>query len=176
VFALHYDVGYLAEPMVCYREHETSMTNKLMTENVMQCSDEDISMPWVFKDKVLEVGRPDLVLKCLDAAAYEFARRLTTKRYRQRQASMDSQEFETSLKSHAKNHSEERFVRARVEFYLADYHYWQGDISLARESYARSIRRLPWQPSAWIKWLLASTGSVGAGLRKRRAELLRPRW
>ncbi len=56
VFALHADVGYLSEPMVCYREHELSMTNKLMDQDLDHCTWEDITLPWTMKRKVQERG------------------------------------------------------------------------------------------------------------------------
>src|SRR5215469_1008235 len=38
VFALLFDVGYFAEPMVCYRAHDSSITKTLMRENAEDCA------------------------------------------------------------------------------------------------------------------------------------------
>ena len=39
IFALHHDVAYFAEPMAYYREHELSMTNSFVGEDVRICSE-----------------------------------------------------------------------------------------------------------------------------------------
>ena len=57
VFALYYDVGYFAEPMVCYREHDLSMTTTL-TQNALNdtCAAGDIAVPWMIRQKAKELG------------------------------------------------------------------------------------------------------------------------
>ena len=169
IFALSYDVGYLAEPMVCYREHELSMTTKLMTENVAQCSTEDIAMPWIFKRKAEEAGYRQLTRNCLDSAAYEYARRLSRNRYRSAAAAMTMQEFEDSLRKNTEKEEERKYVRARVYSYAADGYYWQGESSLARQFYLRALQQNFWMPKTWAKLLLASSGGIGDALRRARA-------
>ncbi len=171
IFAFSYDVGYLSEPMVCYREHELSMTTKLMTENVAQCSTEDIAMPWIFKRKAEEAGYQQLTRDCLDSAASDYARRLSKKRYRSAAAAMNLDEFEESLCKNTEKESERDYVRARVYTYAADEYYWQGESTLAREFYSRALQKAFWMPKTWAKWLLASSGTVGHALRRARASL-----
>lgn len=55
LFSLYSDVGYLAEPMVAYREHEQSMTSKLWRENVAACCEEDVKIPWAIRVKPLRL-------------------------------------------------------------------------------------------------------------------------
>src|SRR5208283_657912 len=152
-----------------YREHELSMTTKLMNENVAQCSTEDIAMPWIFKRKAEDAGYLQLTRDCLDSAAYEYARRLSKKRYRSAAAAMRLDEFEESLCKNSEKESERDHVRARVYSYAADEYYWQGESTLAREFYSRALRKAFWMPKTWVKWLLASSGSVGHALRRARA-------
>jgi len=169
VFAFSYDVGYLAEPMVCYREHELSMTNKLMTQNVAQCSTEDIAMPWIFKRKAEEAGYRELIWDCLDSAAYDYARRLATARYRAAAVSMTLEQFEESLCRHTPNEVEREFVRASAYAYAGDQAYWQGESNLARKFYSLAIRKSLWLPKIWAKYILLSCGALGDALRKGRA-------
>lgn len=173
IFAFSYDVGYLAEPMVCYREHEMSMTTKLMSENVAQCSTEDIAMPWIFKRKAEEAGHTQLTRDCLDSAAYEYARRLSKKRYRSADAMMTLPQFEESLCKNTAKESEREFVRAKVYSYAADEYYWQKENALARQFYSRALAKDFWMPKIWAKWLLLSSGGLGSALRRARASVVK---
>jgi hypothetical protein len=148
-----------------------SMTTKLMSENVNQCSKEDIAMPWIFKRKAEEVGYRQLTRNCLDSAARDYARRLSKKRYRSAAAAMSWEEFEDSLIRNTEKQTEREYVRPRVYCYVADEYYWQGENALAREFYCRALKKAFWVPKTWVKWLLASSGSVGHALRRARANL-----
>ena len=165
VFALKFDVGYLAEPMVCYREHELSMTTTLMNRDAGICSSEDVAMPWVMRQKVEEAGYSHLIKDCLAAAAVEYARSIASQRYRQANSSMSLEQFEESLCSNTSVKREREWIRARVYARMADLFYGQGQLSLARKFYWSSIRREPWRLKVWTKWLLLRLGSVGRGVR-----------
>lgn len=173
IFAFSYDVGYLAEPMVCYREHELSMTNKLMAEDIAHCSAEDIRMPWLFKRKAEEAGYDQLKWDCLDSAAYDYARRIAAKRYRAATTTLTVDEFDQSLRNHTTDPREREYVRSRVYLYVADEYFWRGESSLARRFYGASLLRRFWVPTVWAKWLLALSGGLGTAIRKMRARLVR---
>src|SRR6185437_6795665 len=81
-FALISDAAYFAEPMVCYREHQLSMTNLLMDQDLKACSSDDISIPWAIKRKAESAGFQEVVKSCLQAIAGEYARHIASKRYR----------------------------------------------------------------------------------------------
>ena len=171
VFSLAADVGYFAEPMVCYREHDLSMTTKLMKDDVDQCSREDITMPWIIKLKVKEAGYPYLVKACLDSAAHEYSRRIATKRYKSAAPSMTLEQFEQSLCNSTSDENERRWVRARVYADLADLHYWRHENSLAHQFYTLALRTDRRMPSIWIKRLLLAAGDAGDWIRRGRARL-----
>ena len=171
VFALCSDVGYLAEPMVCYREHELSMTTKLMNEDLDQCRTEDVNMPWIIKRKVEQAGYRKLIRPCLNAAAFEYARSIATKRYKSSKSSMSFDQFEHSLQRASQNASQRRFVRSRVYANLADIHYWNGENELAYQYYSQALHHDLWIPAVWVKRLLLTSGGVGDLLRKGRARL-----
>jgi glycosyltransferase involved in cell wall biosynthesis len=173
IFAFSYDVGYLAEPMVCYREHELSMTNKLMKEDLAHCSVEDIAMPWIFKRKAEEAGYTQLLRDCLDSAANEYGRRITAKRYRAASATMTFDQFEESLCRNTARESERDRIRGKVYAFIADEYYWRAESALARKYYSEALRKAPWSPKIWAKFLLLASGSIGDVLRRGRANLVR---
>jgi glycosyltransferase involved in cell wall biosynthesis len=173
VLALHADIGYLSEPMVCYREHDLSMTNKLMAQDLDHCTWEDITMPWIMKRKVQEAGYQYLVKNCLNAAAYEYARRIAAKRYKTSTSFMTLDQFEASLSKSTSDEKERNWVRARVYAAVADSYYWREDFSLARQFYSSALRKEPWLPKIWAKHLLLSSGEIGNLLRKARAHFVR---
>lgn len=168
VFSLHFDVGYLAEPMVCYREHDLSMTNHLMKEEVTACVSEDVAMPWVIKQKVEEAGYHNLSKDCLLAAAKEYARSMMPKRYRWRSTvPMTLEQFEDSLDRNLTGAREKNWVRARVYGVLADRYYWAGELRLAKSFYLSGIRKNPWMPKIWAKLFFLCFGTQGKLLRNR---------
>jgi glycosyltransferase involved in cell wall biosynthesis len=174
VFALYWDVAYIAEPMVCYREHELSMTNLLMDNDLHACSSDDITIPWIIKRKADEAGHRDVSRKCLDAIAAEYARHVASKRYRTSTTSaMTLEQFEDSLKENTPLEKEREWVRARVFARIADIHYWQEEYSLARRFYYAGLRKDPLMAGVWTKWLLLQSGDLGNRLRKRRSQFYR---
>jgi glycosyltransferase involved in cell wall biosynthesis len=172
VFALHADVGYLAEPMVCYREHELSMTNKLMEEDVDHCTWEDLHMPWTMKKKIEAAGYKHLVKYCLDSAAFDFARRIAAKRYKTASATMTMEQFEEQLCKSTQDEKERDFVRARVYDAVGDAHYWRGDNALSSQFYSMALKKDFVNPKVWVKRLLLASGGLGNLLRKGRANLV----
>ncbi len=174
VFSLHFDVGYLAEPMVCYREHDLSMTNHLMKEEVTSCVSEDVAMPWVIKQKVEEAGYQNLSKDCLLAAANEYARSMMPKRYRWRSTvPMTPEQFEDSLNRHLTKTHEKKWVRARVYVVMADRHYWKGELKLAIKLYISSLRSSLWMPKVWAKLFLVCFGRQGKLFREKVKDLRR---
>lgn len=165
VFALKFDVGYLAEPMVCYREHELSMTKTLMNRDVRICSSEDVAMPWIMRHKVQELGHSHLVQDCLRAAAIEYVRSMASQRYKHATFSMSLEQFEKSLCDNTSIESERDWIRSLVYARLADIYYEQGRFSLARRLYWSSIRKEPSNAKVWVKSLLLLLGGLGRSLR-----------
>ena len=167
IFALHFDVGYFAEPMVCYRTHQLSMTNILMHQNLVSCSREDVNMPWIVRHKAIEAGYFELSRHCLAAAAREYALSIGSMRYRTSESRMTLDEFETSLDGNLSNEKEKRWIRARVYRDIADLRYWSGEPKAARQLYWAALRRDPFMMKSWAKLAAALLGSTGLRLRKQ---------
>lgn len=171
VFAIYYDVGYLAEPMACYREHEGSMTNALLSRNLDHCSWEDLTLPWTMKRKAEALGYRKLAWDCLGAVAEEYIRNIASKRYRTSTSSMTLEQFDESLCRNTSDEPEREWVRARVYAGVADKYYWQGDLTAARQSYSLALGKDPWMMKVWMKRLLLTLGGVGNLLRRGRMQL-----
>jgi glycosyltransferase involved in cell wall biosynthesis len=166
-FALHYDVAYFAEPMVCYRTHELSMTNKLFKENVATCCEEDVRIPWTIKQKADEAGFRAVSRDCLDAVAQIYALTIATKRYGMSKPSLTFAQFEESLCRHTASEAERERVRARVDAGVGNEYYWQRETGLARKYYQSALKRNPWMLTVYAKRLLLSLGKPGDYVRKR---------
>ena len=168
VFSLHFDVGYLAEPLVCYREHDLSITQQLMRDRVTSCASEDVSMPWVIKRKAEEARDRNVSRSCLLAVANEYARSMAPERYRWKSTSpMSLKEFEESLDRNSSGTRERDWIRARVYTAIADRYYWKGELGLARKLYISGLRKTPWILKIWAKLLLLFLGGLGQQFRIR---------
>jgi hypothetical protein len=167
LFALHYDVAYFAEPMVCYRTHELSMTNKLFKEDVATCCEEDVRIPWMIKQKADEAGFRAVSRDCLNAVADMYARIIATRRYGMSKPSLTLEQFEESLSRHTSNQRERERVRARAYAGVGNEYYWQAETALAKEFYGRALEKDPWMPAVRIKRLLLSLGKSGDYVRKK---------
>lgn len=166
LFALRYDVGYFAEPMVCYRDHDLSMTKKLWTENVAAVYEDDVAIPWAIKQKADEAGFEDVSKDCLSAVAVIYARNIVKKRYGASQPSLTLEQFENSLSQKSTSEEEREWVRARVYAGIGNEYYWQGEHRLAKQYYKSSMKIDPWMMKVYAKRLLLSFGSSGDIFRK----------
>jgi len=166
LFAFHYDVAYFAEPMVCYRRHNGSMTVLLMDDDLCGCSSEDIALPGRLKQRAEAMGYRSLIEPCLSAAAQEYADRIASKRYRTSHSRLTVEGFERSLEQDTSDPRERNYIRVRTYAAAADHYVWQEEYSLAREFYLRSIRYSPWLLRSWFRFFALSMGNVGIGFRK----------
>jgi glycosyltransferase involved in cell wall biosynthesis len=171
VFALHTDVGYFAEPMVYYREHELSMTTSFMNQDLGACSADDLSIPWIIKAKSEELGYRRVSKSCLYAIAIEYARHIASKRYKTSAgSSMPLSQFEAAVKEKSSNERETAWVRARVFAHMADLYYSQAEFSLAGQFYRTALSQNPWLVKTWVKRFLLSCGDIGKVLRRTLGE------
>ena len=167
LYALHHDVAYLSEPMVCYREqHDLSMTCQLTTDKLDACALEEIAIPWIIKKKAQDAGYSDLAKTCLEAIASTYARTMATERYRGGTFFMNFDRFEESLAQHEASAAERDYLRAQVSMRVGNEHYWQGDLKLARKFYGAAIQKDPWMMAARVKRLLLALGKPGEYVRK----------
>lgn len=60
VFATMYDVGYLAEPMVCYRRHTTNMDKTLVETQPSLFYEQELLVRWLIKKEAEKAGMQGL--------------------------------------------------------------------------------------------------------------------
>ena len=151
LFALSYDVGYLAEPMVCYRLHDLSITSTLTQhESIRRCVAADIAVPWMIKQKADEFGLREVSGYCLYGIAKAYGAHLASKQYRSSTSTMTLGEFEDSLYRSTKSEPERNWIRARAFEAMGD------------TLFGRGIWRPPEQPTC------VHCGKIGESLRSGR--------
>lgn len=165
LFALYYDVGYFAEPMVCYRDHSLSMTTKLTHESLEACAVEDVAIPWIMRKKAQESGYAYLAKEILPAIAHTYARVIASERYRE-SAVMTFQKFEDVLCRNITDETERNLVRALTYADIGNEFYFAGCAVLAKESYKAALRIDPLMALVHIKYNLLSLGKAGGYLRR----------
>jgi glycosyltransferase involved in cell wall biosynthesis len=167
MFALYYDVGYCAEPMVCYREqHPLSMTDKLTRKALDSCAAEEIRVPWEVRERALQLGKFRIAKECLIAAAHAYARLTAGRRFCSRLADINIDWIEVSLRERCIGERERAFVRAWTHACIGNECYWRGDLPAARHFYLLALTSQVWMPSVAAKTMLMSLGKPGNYLRK----------
>lgn len=164
LFALHYDVGYLAEPMVGYRIHSDNMTNDFGRRPRLLMHDE-IAVRWRIHRLASEMRLTSIVRACRGAIAEDYARRLVRKAAHDWAFGMTAAQFLESLRAHAADRREEMLLRAMVHAAIGDHRYWNGDYDSARSEYSTALDAHVWLVSAQIKRAMLAFGNTGIGLR-----------
>lgn len=173
IFALHYDVAYFADPMVCYRRHAGSMTNHLMNGRVASCSHEDIELPWIVRQQAQQLGFKRVVRSCELAIAKEYARTLATTRYTGDMPEFSEEDFLHSLATHTASPNIRRRIRANTYTAIGDILYWKGDAVQAQHSYRKAVLTGQWLPQVWVQYTLLSSGRVGIRMRQHLGSMRR---
>jgi hypothetical protein len=163
LFALHFDVAYFAEPMVCYRDHDLAMTSLLtQPDYVERCSAAEIGMLWLIREKAIASGMHTMMTRCLLAIADEYARQATSKQYRNATCSITMEQFEESLCRSTSSEEERERIRARFFMAMGDAARQRGDLAAARTFYVRALGKDASIAKVYPKLLLAILGqSVG---------------
>jgi glycosyltransferase involved in cell wall biosynthesis len=168
VFALYHDVGFFTEPMVCYREHELSMTNVLKRENLEALFEGDIAVPWMIKKKAAALGLGSVAHTSLRAVAAQYALCLARTQKGEHRLPLAAvlEKLELSLTENAANAAERSWLRARIFVQFGDYLYWAHERTTARELYQKGLRLSPWLLLARVKLIALSLGAAGDIFRK----------
>src|SRR5262245_56868524 len=103
--------------MVCYREHDLSISSSLTQESVKLCVEADIAVPWLIRERADQRGLKKLSRECLRAVGHAYAQQGRSKRYRGTVSCMSFSDFEQSLRRGTQNEKERDWIRA--QFYAA---------------------------------------------------------
>jgi glycosyltransferase involved in cell wall biosynthesis len=167
LFALFFDVGYFAEPMVCYREHDLSMTHTLtQKDKVESCAAADIAVPWLIRQKAIEAGMETVARDCLRGIAHQYTRHVASRQYRSSTSCMTLDQFEESLCRSTDNEQAKDWIRARVFTGVGDSLFFRGDRPNARRFYQRGLRKDYRLVKVYAKLLLLLLGVFGDYVRK----------
>jgi len=166
VFALHYDVGYFAEPMVNYRTHELSMTNELMGRDPRICIDDDLMVWERTKRKAREAGHKAVAGKCRHLMGHAYASGMMSPRYGGRLLTLD--ECHASQERLAQDRNELRRLRAEFYVCLGDSYCWRHEFGRAFRWYAKGLWHEPSMLRGWLKLFSLCLADTGLELRKGR--------
>jgi len=167
LFSLFFDVGYFAEPMVCYRLHNLSMTDALTQRHkVDSCAAADIAIPWLIRQRALECGIQDVARHSLKAIAHQYARQLSSTQYRSATSRMSVEQFEESLSRSTPSETDRNWIRARVFSAVADALFAQGDLAEAKRFYVLALKRNPGMLRTVTKLILLCSGAPGRMIRR----------
>jgi len=165
-FALFYDVAYFAEPMVCYREHDLSMTASVMQQRLEACAAEEIEILWSLHGIAAKRGFSDLAEKSLGAIADHYFQSLSGRRGKPPKPCLTLEQFEQSVRRSAPGVVERKRVCSQVWARMADHCYSQTDLVSARQLYAQALGADPWMLRTWVKRLLLASGPLGKVVRR----------
>jgi glycosyltransferase involved in cell wall biosynthesis len=172
LFSLHYDVGFVAEPMVNYRGHDLSMTSQFKESDIKRMAQDSLTVLWRTLHHAEVLSLDEVSNHCKKAIGYEYARYLVQGRYPYYiNCSFTLDEVEESIHRFASNTREKRQILASVYAALGHRHYECQRISLADDCWRQSTRLDPSLLNIHAKRLLLRTGRLGVALRKLRDAL-----
>ena len=165
-FALHFDVGYVAEPMVAYRRHDANMTAQYLGPKVFQCIADEIAVRWRIMRDAEVWGCRDIVRMCKEEIVKNYIQRILWKQEYNWMHGLTLEDFDKSLNINARHYREANYFRSRVYAGLGDHSYWRGDLRRARHFY-QSYLHLASVPSCeyFLKYMLLWFGGFGSYMR-----------
>ncbi len=160
LFALHYDVAYLADPMVYYRIHDSNMTVDFLDAKRNQRIADEISVRWQIKRAAERAGKRDVVRLCEEAITIDYIGRVISSEGYNSQFGLTIESFEQSLANHSHPQKETGRIRARIYSELGDRYYWQGKGSQAATFYRVALQE-QFSTKPWLKSMLLKFGNSG---------------
>lgn len=167
MFALHFDVAYFAEPMVCYREHDLGMTSILTdSDRIHSCAAADVGVPWMIRSEADRLEFRNVVRLCAKALAQEYGRQIAGKRYRSGEMTLTVAKFEQALHRSTDDESLRKWLRARALASAGDVAYFRGDYPKTRTFYLSALKAEWLMPKVYVKLALLLIGNHGNSIRR----------
>jgi len=167
VLALHYQVAYLAEPMLFVRIHEESLTSEFNRGGDPICAIDELNVLWRVARLAELAGvisdRRDFntAIASLAARAMRYGLPGGSKRPGLRES-----DIEEIARNHVKDSQDAKDFRARLHMAIGDEEFWHGQYKLAAQAYWLGLKLRPWWMRGWVKYLLLRTGGVGLYVRR----------
>jgi hypothetical protein len=170
VFALFFDVGYFAEPMVCYRQHALSMTNVVtQIKKSDNCAAAEIGTASLVRQKAIAAKQKKAARACLRGIALQYVRHCLSRQYDWLDSSATScislATAEEWLSRSPESKSERKWIRARLFSALGDDVWFKEQPASARDLYKRALEQDWTMAATYLKIFLLSFGRVGSYLR-----------
>ena len=175
ILALHYQVAYLAQPMLFVRMHEESLTSAFNQRGNPICVIDELNVLWRAA-QLAELAGVISNRRAFNAGIATMAGRALT--YGPRGRSMpglSDADFEPLLRQHVKDSTDEEDIRARVQVVIGDEEFWHGEYKKSAQAYWRSLKLRPWWIRTWVKFLLLKTGALGFYIRRLILDAREPR-
>lgn len=162
LFALHYDVGYFAEPMVNRRLHENNM-HLLFYKQPAAFFADNLAVLTRTKEEAEREGYRSVVNSCIQALSAEYLRQLIPPAPGNPiQAHITIGEFEESLSRRVCSLHDQKKIRAGVYFGLGDYSYGCRDFFRALQCYRCALEQTDYWKSGLSGSMLPSPRSFSS--------------
>ena len=161
LLALHYDGGYLQEPMVCCRMHEESLTTSFNQGISPVCLVDELKVLWRVARQADAAGMRSLRSICNTSLAERAAQGREPGPGAVSRPGLTEAELETLIRENVRDPDDEKHLRAHLYYSLGDEQYWSGQHRKAANSYWHGISLWPWSVKTWVKYLLLQTGVPG---------------
>lgn len=167
--ALHFDVAYLAEPMVNYRVHDLNMTKTCM-KDMSGIVTEGMAIRWRLQRMIEAKGDAALEAYATTCMAYFYAALLAgTARVHGEPVGLSLEDFERSVAAGARSPEKAAALRALVYAAAGDESYGVGDRANAAAHYARALTAKPRALRTAAKYALLRMGPFGDYVRNAAA-------
>jgi glycosyltransferase involved in cell wall biosynthesis len=173
VFALHFDVAYIAEPMVFYRTHGENMSLALRRRDNRVVRDNLRLARWRLRAKALEAGATQVVREFDTVFGRKYANEIAQRIYHGDTAGPTVADFEFELQEYIHDSRGRKRLRAAMFAGLGDQAFQAARFDDAKFDYSVSLTEVRLQPTLWVKQALISLGPAGVAVRKLLAALRR---
>jgi glycosyltransferase involved in cell wall biosynthesis len=164
LFALYYDVAYLAAPMVGYRTHDGNMTLEFKGRPAALVADM-LRVRWSVYHLAQREGMGEVARAFKQSIAHEYAFRTTQTHVVTGSYRMVLDELNASLEEHCQDRRDRAYMLSAVYAALGDLEYEQGTPARASEHYDAALRENPFAVRTRVKHALSRLGSPGHRLR-----------
>jgi glycosyltransferase involved in cell wall biosynthesis len=164
LFALHGDVGYMAEPMVGWRVHANNMTHSFTSRPAALMRDEILVLVRV-RDQARATGHPDVASVYDDAIVGYYAWRIAAGVGPHGLGRMTPEQLEASLAEWCHDERERERIVGRAYIAFGDVLYASGDHAEALRWYGGALRTGPLSGRTLTKYGLLWAGRVGQRVR-----------
>jgi hypothetical protein len=169
VLSLHYQVGYIAEPMLYVRTHQQSLTSSFNQGGNPLCVIDELTVLWraarLGEDAGLVSDRTvfNEAIATMAGEALTYGPHWSATRTR---PGLKETDLDPLIRQYARDSKDEQDVRARVYKVVGDEEFWHDEYQKAAQAYRQVLKLRPWSARTWVKYVLLRAGGPGLYLRR----------